>query len=108
MVSSLQLVHMVDQVNVHEAKTRLSELLARVEGGDEIVIARGGVPIARLVAFEPLHERELGFLPGLDTPASFFEPLPDSELSAWEGGVRSDRGESSGLGESPDLRGSSS
>lgn len=76
---------MADQVNVHEAKTRLSELLARVERGDEIVIARGGRPIARLVSFEPPAERELGFLPGLDTPTSFFEPLPEAELAAWEG-----------------------
>lgn len=76
---------MADQVNVHEAKTRLSELLARVERGDEIVIARGGRPIARLVAFAPPAERELGFLPGLDTPTSFFEPLPEAELAAWEG-----------------------
>lgn len=85
MLSSLHLVHMADQVNVHEAKTRLSELLARVERGDEIVIARGGRPIARLVAFEPPAERELGFLPGLDTPESFFKPLPEAELAAWEG-----------------------
>ena len=84
----------MDQVNVHEAKTRLSELLARVERGDEIVIARGGVPIARLVAFEQSAERELGFLPGLDTPASFFEPLPESELSVWEGGLDAGPGES--------------
>ncbi len=89
---------MVDQVNVHEAKTRLSELLARVERGDEIVIARGGVPVARLVAFEQSAERELGFLPGLDTPASFFEPLPESELAAWEG-VLGDSGNATGPGE---------
>lgn len=76
---------MVDQVNVHEAKTRLSELLVRVERGGEVVIARGGRPIARLVAFAPPTERTLGFLPGLDTPDSFFEPLPESELDAWEG-----------------------
>lgn len=93
MLSSLHLVNMTDQVNVHEAKTRLSELLARVERGDEIVIARGGRPIARLVAFEQPTVRELGFLPGLDTPDSFFEPLPDSELAAWEGGALSDTGE---------------
>ena len=86
MVSPLQLVHMGDQqVNVHEAKTPLSELLVRVERGEEIVIARGGSPIARLVAFEVPTQRELGFLPGLDTPASFFEPLPEAELAAGEG-----------------------
>lgn len=78
---------MGEQLNVHEAKTRLSELLARVERGESIVIARGGTPVARLVALNPPLERELGFLPGLDTPASFFEPLPEDELVSWEGTV---------------------
>ena len=72
-------------MNVHEAKTRLSELLARVERGEEIVIARGGAPVARLVAVGALPPRELGFLAGLDTPDSFFAPLPEEELAAWEG-----------------------
>lgn len=81
---------MEEQLNVHEAKTRLSELLARVERGEEIVIARGGTPIARLVALNPPVERELGFLAGLDTPASFFEPLPESEFVAWEGNIGPD------------------
>jgi prevent-host-death family protein len=40
-------------VNVHQAKTHLSRLLARVERGEEIVIARAGRPIARLLPFEP-------------------------------------------------------
>ena len=39
------------QVNVHEAKTQLSKLLERVEGGEDIVIARAGKPVARLVPF---------------------------------------------------------
>lgn len=72
-------------MNVHEAKTRLSELLARVERGEEIVIARGGSPVARLTAVSTVPERELGFLPGLDTPPSFFEPLPEDELAGWDG-----------------------
>lgn len=76
---------MGEQVNVHEAKTRLSELLARVERGEEIVIARGGTPVARLVAAGAVPPRELGFLAGLDTPPSFFEALPDDELAAWDG-----------------------
>lgn len=40
---------MVSQVNVHEAKTHLSRLLARVAAGEEIVISRAGEPVARLV-----------------------------------------------------------
>ena len=76
---------MDQQVNVHEAKTRLSELLSRVEQGEGVVIARAGVPIARLVAVQPIVERDLGFLPGVDTTDAFFEPLPDEELAVWEG-----------------------
>lgn len=44
---------MTEQVNVYEAKTRLSKLLERVEAGEEIVIARNGRPIARLVPNQP-------------------------------------------------------
>jgi prevent-host-death family protein len=44
---------MFDQVNIHEAKTHLSKLLDRVEHGEEIVIARNGKPVARLVAETP-------------------------------------------------------
>jgi prevent-host-death family protein len=44
---------MADQVNVHEAKTHLSKLLERVEAGEEIVIARNGTPVAKLVKHEP-------------------------------------------------------
>ena len=43
---------MTDVVNVHEAKTQLSRLLERVEAGEEVVIARAGRPVARLVRFE--------------------------------------------------------
>lgn len=71
------------QVNVHEAKTRLSELLVRVEHGEEIVIARSGTPLARLVAIDPPAKRRFGSL-DLKVPASFFEPLEETEVSAWE------------------------
>jgi len=77
------MVNMVYQVNVQDAKTRLSELLGRVEHGEEVTIARGGTPIARLV---PLHQpasRVLGFAPG-SLDEAFFEPLPADELEAWE------------------------
>ncbi len=75
---------MTEQFNVQDAKTRLSELLVRVEAGEDIVIARGGKPIARLVAFEPA-QRELGFMAGGDIPDSFWDPLPEEELRLWEG-----------------------
>ncbi len=70
-------------VNLHEAKARLSELVERVQGGEEVVIARRGRPAARLVAEHP-EPVPLGFL-ALEVPDAFFEPLPDEELAAWEG-----------------------
>ena len=72
--------------NVHEAKTHLSRLLVKVEAGEEIVIARSGKPVARLVAFEsPRPARRFGALEGcLTIDDSFFDPLPESELAAWE------------------------
>lgn len=70
-------------VNVQEAKTRLSELLARVERGEEVVIARAGKPVAYLAPVEEAASRVLGVL-DLHVPESFFEPLPESELAAWE------------------------
>jgi prevent-host-death family protein len=49
------------QVNIHEAKTQLSKLLARVSQGEEIIIARNGKPVARLVPVDPEpKERPLG------------------------------------------------
>jgi len=53
------------QVNVHEAKTQLSRLLQEVEDGEEIVIARAGKPVAKLVAHEPERKpREPGWAKG--------------------------------------------
>lgn len=66
------------------AKTHLSALLARVEGGEEIVIARGDEQVAKLVPLRQPGRRDLGFL-DLHFPADvFFEPLPDDEMAAWE------------------------
>ena len=73
-------------VGVREAKTRLSRLLARVEAGEEIVIARNGKPAARLVACKPRGERRAGTLKGkIEIDDGFFDPLPEEELAAWEG-----------------------
>jgi prevent-host-death family protein len=65
-------------VNVHEAKTHLSRLLERVEGGEEIVIARSGKAVARLVPLEPVvHLRPLGKYRGqIRMSEDFDEPLP--------------------------------
>jgi prevent-host-death family protein len=85
-VNQVNLVNMAEQVNVQDAKTRLSELLARVEKGEEITIARAGRPVARLVAIGEPPPRELGFLKLGHIPDSFFDPLPEEELILWEGG----------------------
>ena len=70
-------------MNVQEAKTRLSQLLADAEGGEEVVIARNGKPVARLVPLVDPPPREVGFVSG-SVPGSFFEPLPDDEVQRWE------------------------
>lgn len=68
-------------VNVHEAKTNLSQLLARVEAGELITIARAGKPIARLVPIEQPALRDLlGSMKGqFDYPEDFLEPDPEIE-----------------------------
>lgn len=71
-------------VNVHEAKTQLSKLLERVEAGEDIVIARNGAPVARLVAIRAVAERRPGSAKGQVTLTdAFFEPLPDDMLDAF-------------------------
>jgi prevent-host-death family protein len=70
-------------VNVHEAKTHLSRLLDRAHAGEEIVIAKGGKPYARLLPLDQHKpKREPGTLQGLvELGDEFFEPLPPD----WEG-----------------------
>ncbi len=73
-------------VTIHTAKTTLSQLLARVEAGEEIVLARGKQPIAKLVPFRPrATKRRFGALREIvSVGPEFFEPLPEPELAAWE------------------------
>ena len=73
-------------VNMHEAKTHLSRLAREAHEGQETIIARAGKPCARLVPLESTSTVPMGFLEGA-VPDSFFDPLPESELSAWEGGA---------------------
>ena len=78
--------HPAAAIGVREAKARLSRLLARAEAGEEIVIARNGKPAARLVACKPRGKRQFGALKGkIEIDDSFFDPLPEEELAAWEG-----------------------
>ena len=73
-------------VNVHQAKTQLSRLLAQVEAGEEVVIARRGEPVARLVSVNVRGKRQPDVLKGkVIIPDNFFDPLPEEELKAWEG-----------------------
>ena len=71
------------QVDVHEAKTHLSRLLEQVHRGEEVIIAKRGKPWARLCPLEPASARRPGLLEGT-VEETFFEPLPDQELQAWE------------------------
>ncbi|HEX4741892.1 MAG TPA: type II toxin-antitoxin system prevent-host-death family antitoxin [Caulobacteraceae bacterium] len=75
-------------VNIHAAKTNLSRLVDEAAGGEEIVIARAGKPVARLVALESASEgrRRLGGLAHLGPiPNDFDRPLPNDLLDAFEG-----------------------
>ena len=73
-------------VTIHQAKTNLSKLLQRVAAGEEVIIARGTKPVARLVAVgEVKGKRQPGSLKGtLQVGPEFFAPLPENELSHWE------------------------
>ncbi|HDL86114.1 MAG TPA: type II toxin-antitoxin system Phd/YefM family antitoxin [Candidatus Acetothermia bacterium] len=74
------------QVNIHEAKTQLSKLLARVREGEEIIIAKAGKPIARLVPVVDRPSRRLpGSAKGKVTIASDFDaPLPEAIMQEFE------------------------
>ena len=73
-------------VNVHQAKTHLSRLLAQVEAGEEVVIARRGEPVARLVRCKSRGKRRFGAMRGqIVVDDSILDPLPEEELAAWEG-----------------------
>ena len=75
------------RITIHAAKTTLSQLIERAHAGEDVVISRGDVPVARLI---PIVEQTPMRTPGtlrnvVRIPKSFFEPLPSDELAAWEG-----------------------
>ena len=74
-------------VTVHEAKTNLSKLLKLVEAGEEVVIARGSVHVARIISTQPekASPRKPGRWHGkFSVPQSAIDPLPEEELKFWE------------------------
>lgn len=77
-------------INVHDAKTNFSKLLERAHAGEEIILAKAGVPYAKLVPYEApkLEPRKPGrfrHLLGTIPDSVWFDPLPDEELDLWEG-----------------------
>lgn len=78
----------MDSINVYHAKTRLSELIDRAAAGEEVVIARHGRPVAKLVAYAPPvgPRRKLGTLKGkVRMSRDFNAPLPEELLALFEG-----------------------
>lgn len=75
-------------INIHAAKTHLSRLVEDAAAGQEIIIAKAGTPLAKLVPLVPAgrKKRRLGILAGrLSVPADFDAPLPNHVLDAFEG-----------------------
>jgi len=74
-------------VNIHEAKTNLSQLLKRVESGEEVVVSRAGKPVARILPVQNVSEKRIpGSAKGkIFIEDGFYEPLPESILKDFEG-----------------------
>lgn len=78
---------MAEETNIHEAKTHLSRLLKRVQAGEEVVIAKAGKPVAKLVPIQSQRQREPGRLRGeIEIADDFDAPLPQDLIEAFEGG----------------------
>jgi prevent-host-death family protein len=75
---------MTELVNLYDAKTQLSRLIDRAAAGEDIVIARAGKPIVRLVPVDDASPRQPGMLMGLMVPDALFDPLPAGEQELWE------------------------
>lgn len=74
------------QVGVHEAKTRLSQLLRLVDAGQEIEILRGGEPVAKIVPIRAKAKRSLGIDASVfAVPDDFDAPLPDEIVESYYG-----------------------
>jgi len=76
----------METITIHKAKTQLSRLIKKAARGEEIIIARGKQPVARLVGIEKeTGNRKPGAWKGkVKIGPEFFEPLPPEELEGWE------------------------
>ncbi len=83
---TMERIHMAKTVNMHEAKSTLSRLVEEAESGEEIVLARAGKPVVRLVPVHRTKRRRLGLWKGKVWMADDFDaPLPEEMTAAWEG-----------------------
>jgi antitoxin (DNA-binding transcriptional repressor) of toxin-antitoxin stability system len=77
-------------VSLDATETTLDQLLARVEAGEEIILARGENPVAKLTPMQlakPRPRPQFGaWKDKVSVGPEFFEPLPEEELRLWEGG----------------------
>ena len=74
-------------VSVAEAQEDFVELIERVEGGEEVIITREGRAVGKLVAYQVRGKPQFGSWKGrFSLDDSFFDPLPEEEIRAWEGG----------------------
>jgi len=82
-----KLSRVMNQINIHQAKTQFSRLVERVAGGEEIIIAKSGKPIARLVPYVAKGVvRRPGAMRGrIRIKKNFDEPLPKEMLASFEG-----------------------
>ena len=73
-------------IDVNDLKTNLSQILSKVEASEDVVIARDGKPVARLVPYGKIQgKRRFGAMKGrVMVDDRFFDPLPEVELPAWE------------------------
>ena len=84
---------MTIQMNIGEAKSRLSELVAATERGEEVILARAGRPVAKLVVVDEIPERDriaaqrrafFGSLKGqIPEDIDWFQPMSDDDIALW-------------------------
>jgi len=74
------------QMNIAEAKAKLSELVAAAERGEEVILARGGHPVVRMVAAFPTRPKfRFGVAAGeVDRVPDLLEPMTEDDLALWE------------------------